>query len=38
MLFEETRDFLESLGLLRGDLFDLATSGKTFPDGARFNV
>ncbi len=38
MLFQETRDFLESLGLPRGDLFDLPTSGKTFPDGAHFRL
>jgi len=38
MLFEETRDFLEKLGLPKGDLFDLPTSGKTFPDGAHFRL
>jgi len=38
MLFQETRDFLEKLGLPKGDLFDLPTSGKTFPDGAHFRI
>ncbi len=34
----ETRDFLESIGLPGGDLFDLPTSPKRFPDGAQFRV
>ena len=38
LLFKETRDFLEKLGLPRGDLFDLPTSGKTFPDGAHYRL
>jgi len=38
MIFQETRDFLEKLGLPKGDLFDLPTSGKTFPDGAHFRL
>ena len=38
MLFQNTRDFLVQLGLPKGDLFDLPTSGKTFPDGAHFRI
>ncbi len=38
MLFQDTRDFLVQLGLPKGDLFDLPTSGKTFPDGAHFRI
>jgi len=34
----ETRDFLVSIGLPGGDLFDLPTSPKRFPDGAQFRV
>ena len=34
----ETRDFLASIGLPRGDLNDLPESPKRFPDGARFRV
>ncbi len=37
-MFEETRDYLEELGLPRGDLYDLPTSGKTFPDGAHYRL
>lgn len=33
---KETRDFLEKLGLPRGDLYDLPTSEKRFPDGAQY--
>src|SRR6202162_1585624 len=35
---ESTRSFLESIGLPRGDLHDLPTSEKRFPDGAQFRV
>lgn len=34
----DTRDFLESIGLPRGDLGDLPTSSKRFPDGAQYRV
>jgi hypothetical protein len=34
----DTRDFLESIGLPRGDLGDLPTSAKRFPDGAQYRV
>ncbi|MFL5912487.1 MAG: U32 family peptidase [Gaiellaceae bacterium] len=34
----DTRDFLESIGLPRGDLADLPTSPKRFPDGAQYRV
>ncbi|RKX75973.1 MAG: peptidase [Spirochaetes bacterium] len=37
-MFEETRKYLKKLGLPDGDLFDLPTSGKTFPDGAHFRL
>jgi hypothetical protein len=33
-----TRDFLASIGLPRGDLFDVPPSGKRFPDGAQFRI
>jgi hypothetical protein len=35
---QATRDFLKRLGLPPGDLFDLPTSGKRFPDGAQYRV
>jgi hypothetical protein len=38
MLFESTRKFLMSLGLPPGDLNDLPTSPKRFPDGAQYRV
>jgi hypothetical protein len=34
----ETRDFLESMGLPRGDRHDLPTSPSRFPDGAQYRV
>jgi Peptidase family U32 len=34
----QTRDFLASIGLPRGDLNDLPESPKRFPDGARYRV
>ena len=33
---EKTREFLRSLGMPGGDLFDLPTSQKRFPDGAQY--
>jgi hypothetical protein len=38
MTMERTRDFLRSIGLPGGDLHDLPTSGKRFPDGAQYRV
>lgn len=38
MIFEETRNYLKKLDLPTGDLFDLPTSGKTFPDGAHYRL
>ena len=35
---EATRSFLQSLGLPPGDLTDLPTSPKRFPDGAQYRV
>ncbi|TVY11140.1 U32 family peptidase [Paenibacillus cremeus] len=35
---KETRDFLEALGYPGGDLYDLPTSTKRFPDGAQYRV
>ncbi|MFB4165378.1 U32 family peptidase [Alteribacillus sp. JSM 102045] len=35
---EKTRDFIEKLGFARGDLNDLPTSSKRFPDGAQYRV
>ncbi len=34
----ETRDFLESIGLPGGDLHELPSSPKRFPDGAQYRV
>jgi hypothetical protein len=38
MTSDETRDFLASIGLPRGDLHELPTSPVRFPDGARYRV
>ena len=35
---QDTRDFLASLGLPRGDAYDLPTSPKRFPDGAQYRI
>lgn len=35
---EKTRDFIENLGFARGDLHNLPTSEKRFPDGAQYRV
>ena len=35
---QATREFLRSLGLPPGDLNDLPTSPKRFPDGAQYRV
>jgi hypothetical protein len=35
---QATRDFLKRLGLPPGDLFELPTSAKRFPDGAQYRV
>ena len=32
----ETRAFLESIGMPGGDLYDLPTSEKRFPDGGQY--
>ncbi|HEY45382.1 MAG TPA: peptidase [Anaerolineae bacterium] len=37
-MFEETRSYLEKLGLPGSDLWDLPTSGATFSDGAHFRI
>src|SRR5436305_11258639 len=34
----ETRDFLASIGLPRGDLHELPDSLKRFPDGAHYRI
>jgi hypothetical protein len=38
MPFEATRQLLQTLGLPPGDLNDLPTSAKRFPDGAQYRV
>ncbi len=38
MTFEATRAFLKSLGLPQGDLNELPTSQKRFPDGAQYRT
>jgi len=35
---ERTREFLRSIGLPGGDLHELPTSDKRFPDGAQYRV
>ncbi len=35
---EKTREFLEKIGLPRGDAYDLPTSEKRFSDGAQFRL
>lgn len=35
---QETRKFLEKMGLPSGDAYDLPTSPKRFPDGAQYRV
>lgn len=35
---KETRDFLTALGYPGGDLYELPTSSKRFPDGAQYRV
>jgi hypothetical protein len=37
-MMERTRDFLRSIGLPGGDLHELPTSAKRFPDGAQYRV
>ncbi len=37
-MFEETREFMKTLGLPEGDLWDMPTSDKRFPDGAAFRI
>jgi hypothetical protein len=37
-MFEDTRTYLQKLGLPGSDLWDLPTSGATFPDGAHFRI
>lgn len=37
-VFDKSRAFLKKLGLPEGDLWDLPTSGKKFPDGADFRM
>jgi len=39
IMMEKTREFLASLGLPKGDLFDLPTSSERFPDGvSQFGI
>lgn len=35
---QDTRDFLEKLGLPTGDAYDLPNSPKRFPDGAQYRI
>jgi hypothetical protein len=37
-MFDDTRKYFERLGLPGSDLYDLPTSGATFPDGAHFRI
>jgi hypothetical protein len=37
-MFEATRNYLTKVGLPSSDLWDLPTSGATFPDGAHFRI
>lgn len=38
LVFDKSRAFVRTLGLPDGDLWDLPTSGKKFPDGAHFRI
>jgi hypothetical protein len=37
-MFEETRKYVQKLGLPPGDLFDMPTSNARFPDGAAYRI
>ncbi len=37
-MFEDTRLFMKRIGLPPGDLMELPTSNKSFPDGADFRI
>ncbi len=37
-MMENTRNYLKKLGLPGGDVYDMPTSKKTFPDGATFRM
>jgi hypothetical protein len=37
-MFEQTREYVEGLGLPSGDLWDLPSSSKRFPDGATYQI
>lgn len=37
-MFDKTREFMKKLGLPPGDLYDLPTSTKKFPDGADYRL
>jgi hypothetical protein len=37
-MMEKTREFFKKIGLPEGDLFDLPTSTKRFPEGAHFGI
>ena len=37
-MFEETRKFMQKLGLPQGDLFDMPSSAQRFEDGAAFRI
>jgi hypothetical protein len=37
-MFEETREYLNKLGLPTGDLYDMPTSKARFPDGGAFRI
>ena len=37
-MFEETRKYVQKLGLPAGDLFDMPTSAARFPDGAAYRI
>lgn len=37
-MFEETRKYVQKLGLPPGDLFDMPTSQARFPDGAAYRI
>jgi hypothetical protein len=38
MIFQETRDYLKKIGMPQGDLWDLPTSDKRFPDGGAYRI
>ena len=37
-MFEETREYLKSIGMPQGDAYDMPSSDLRFPDGSAFRI